>query len=145
MIRALEFPKNTQIYGERESFPGQTMLRMTGGKHKARIVRGGSYVDSLDGSFNHAATIGARATLHGTTATGNIGFRCAKSPKRRNEYLYDSDEMRQYGQLALEDKHGNTFIMGQGGLDNEIKDNASVVDKFGKSNGEKRKVSKTGT
>lgn len=136
------YPPNTYGFFD---LTGNVWEWMRGGKHKARIVRGGSYVDSLDGSFNHAATIGARATLHGTTATGNIGFRCAKSPKRRNEYLYDSDEMKQYGQLALEDKHGNTYIMGQGGLDNEIKDNTVVVDKFGKSNREKRKVSKTGT
>jgi hypothetical protein len=60
---------------------------MRGGKHKARIVRGGSYVDSLDGSFNHAATLGARATIHGTTTTGNIGFRCAKSPQKQMEMV----------------------------------------------------------
>jgi len=67
---------------------------MRGGKHKARIVRGGSYVDSLDGSFNHAATLGARATLHATTASGNVGFRCAKVPKRRTEWMwvYEGEE-----------------------------------------------------
>jgi len=67
---------------------------MRGGKHKKRIVRGGSYVDSLDGSFNHAATLGARATLHGTTTTGNVGFRCVKSTKRKVEYhyVYENEE-----------------------------------------------------
>ena len=35
---------------------------MRGGKHKAQIIQGGSYVDSLDGSINHAATLGAQAT-----------------------------------------------------------------------------------
>lgn len=59
-----------------------------GGKHKSRIVRGGSYVDSFDGSFNHAATLGARSTLHGTTTTGNVGFRCVKAPTKRAEYHY---------------------------------------------------------
>ena len=43
-----------------------------GGKHKSRIVRGASFVDSIDGSVNHAATLGARATLHGTTTTANV-------------------------------------------------------------------------
>lgn len=79
---------------------------MRGGKHKKRIVRGGSYVDSLDGSVNHAATLGARATLHGTTTTGNVGFRCAKSPKRRTEYHYVSHDESVHGKLEIEDEYG---------------------------------------
>jgi sulfatase modifying factor 1 len=80
---------------------------MRGGKHKARIVRGASYVDSLDGSFNHAATLGARATLHGTTTTGNVGFRCVKSPKRRVEHhwVYENEE-NSGSQLVLENADG---------------------------------------
>ncbi|KAG7343026.1 sulfatase-modifying factor [Nitzschia inconspicua] len=77
-----------------------------GGKHKARIVRGGSFVDSLDGSFNHAATLGARSTVHGTTTTANIGFRCAKAPKRRTEYHYVYHDEELHGQLAVEDQFG---------------------------------------
>ena len=46
---------------------------MRGGKNKERIVRGASFVDSAKGNINHAATLGARATLHGTTGTGNVG------------------------------------------------------------------------
>ncbi len=80
---------------------------MRGGKHKSRIVRGGSYVDSLDGSFNHAATLGARATLHGTTTTGNVGFRCVKAPKRRVEHHYVYENESVGPQLALEDSNGN--------------------------------------
>lgn len=80
---------------------------MRGGKHKARIVRGGSYVDTVDGSYNHAATLGARATLHGTTTTGNVGFRCAKSPKRRTEYHYTWHDEETEGQLAVEDEFGH--------------------------------------
>ncbi|GKY90836.1 hypothetical protein MPSEU_000056400 [Mayamaea pseudoterrestris] len=79
---------------------------MRGGKHKARIVRGGSYVDSLDGSFNHAATLGARATLHGTTTAGNVGFRCAKAPQRRTEYHWQWHDEGQHGQLSVEDQFG---------------------------------------
>jgi len=78
-----------------------------GGKHKNRIVRGGSYVDSLDGSFNHAATLGARATLHGTTTTGNVGFRCVKSPKRKVEYHYVYENEDSGAQLVMEDADGN--------------------------------------
>eukprot|EP00569_Conticribra_weissflogii_P001679 CAMPEP_0171352790 /NCGR_PEP_ID=MMETSP0878-20121228/42531_1 /TAXON_ID=67004 /ORGANISM="Thalassiosira weissflogii, Strain CCMP1336" /LENGTH=500 /DNA_ID=CAMNT_0011858541 /DNA_START=52 /DNA_END=1554 /DNA_ORIENTATION=+ len=80
---------------------------MRGGKHKSRIVRGGSYVDSLDGSFNHAATLGARARLHGTTTTGNVGFRCVKAPKRRMEHHYVYENENIGPQLALEDANGN--------------------------------------
>lgn len=80
-----------------------------GGKHKKRIVRGGSYVDSLDGSFNHAATLGVRATLHGTTTTGNVGFRCVKSPKRKEEYhwVYENEKSGGNAELVLEDENGN--------------------------------------
>ncbi|KAL7537709.1 hypothetical protein ACHAXR_008014, partial [Thalassiosira sp. AJA248-18] len=77
-----------------------------GGKHKSRIVRGGSYVDSFDGSFNHAATLGARATLHGTTTTGNVGFRCVKSPKKRVEYHYVYENEDSGAQLVMEDADG---------------------------------------
>jgi hypothetical protein len=65
-------------------------------------------VDSLDGSFNHAATLGVRATLHGTTTTGNVGFRCVKSPKRKEEYhwVYEN-EGSGTAELVLEDENGN--------------------------------------
>ena len=43
-------------------YDGECMGVMRGGKHKAQIIQGGSYVDSLDGSINHAATLGAQAT-----------------------------------------------------------------------------------
>lgn len=85
---------------------------MRGGKHKERIIRGGSYVDTLDGSANHAATLGARATLHGTTGTGNVGFRCVKPPKRRTEYMwvYHGEEMT--NTLEVEDADGNRKQIG---------------------------------
>lgn len=84
---------------------------MRGGKHKSRIVRGASYVDSLDGSVNHAATLGARATLHGTTTAGNVGFRCAKAPKRRIEYHYKAHDESVHGQLAIEDEFGKQHMV----------------------------------
>ena len=95
---------------------------MRGGKHKNRIVRGGSYVDSLDGSFNHAATLGARSTLHGTTSTGNVGFRCAKVPKRRTEYHYKYHDEETHGQLAMEDEFGKQHMIPSAAKENEIID-----------------------
>lgn len=88
---------------------------MRGGKHQARIVRGASYVDSLDGSFNHAATLGARSTLHGTTTTGNVGFRCAKSPKKRTEYHWTWHDEGEHGKLAVEDEFGRRDMAPQRG------------------------------
>lgn len=93
---------------------------MRGGKHKARIVRGGSYVDSLDGSFNHAATLGARSTLHGTTTTGNVGFRCAKSPKRRTEHHWTYHDEEMHGQLAVEDEFGRRDMIPQRGWEDQF-------------------------
>ena len=79
---------------------------MRGGKNKARIVRGASFVDSLDGSFNHAATLGARAVVHGTTTAANVGFRCAKAVQRRVEHHWTWHEEQVHGQLAVEDEYG---------------------------------------
>ena len=105
---------------------------MRGGKHKARIVRGGSYVDSLDGSFNHAATLGARSTLHGTTSTGNVGFRCAKAPKRRVEYHYKDHDETIHGQLAIEDEFGKQHMIPQKGWEDqfEVPDDGDTEDEF---------------
>lgn len=93
---------------------------MRGGKHKARIVRGGSFVDSLDGSVNHAATLGARSTVHATTTTSNIGFRCAKSPKRRTEYHYVYHDEIQHGQLAVEDQFGKRDMIPERGWEDQF-------------------------
>jgi sulfatase modifying factor 1 len=93
---------------------------MRGGKHKARIVRGASYVDSLDGSFNHAATLGARSTLHGTTTTGNVGFRCAKSPKRRTEHHWTYHDEELHGTLAVEDEFGKRDMIPQRGWEDQF-------------------------
>ncbi len=93
---------------------------MRGGKHKSRIIRGGSYVDSLDGSFNHAATLGARATVHATTSAGNIGFRCVKSSKRKTEWHWVYEGEESVHTLEMEDADGKRKEIGQTkGLGNE--------------------------
>ena len=101
---------------------------MRGGKHKKRIVRGASYIDSLDGSFNHAATLGARATLHGTTTTGNVGFRCAKSPKRKTEYHYVSHDESVHGKLEIEDEYGKR--MPQPGWEDVFREDELWMDEY---------------
>lgn len=104
------FPANN--YGFYD-MTGNVWEWMRGGKHKDRIVRGGSYVDSTDGSVNHAATLGARETLHGTTSTGNVGFRCAKAVKRRVEYHYKEHDESVHGQLTVEDEFGKQHMVPQ--------------------------------
>lgn len=93
---------------------------MRGGKHKARIVRGASYVDTPTGEHNHAATLGARATLHGTTTTGNVGFRCVKSPKRRTEYHWVYHDEEVHGALAVEDEFGKQHALPQKGWEDQF-------------------------
>jgi hypothetical protein len=92
---------------------------MRGGKHKARIVRGASFVDSLDGSVNHAATLGARSTVHATTTTANVGFRCAKAPKRRTEFHHVDHDEAAHGQLAMEDQFGKRDMIPQLGWEDQ--------------------------
>ena len=96
---------------------------MRGGKHKARIVRGASFVDTLNGSANHAATLGARSTIHATTTTANVGFRCAKAPKRRIEYHHVDHDEASHGHLSVEDQFGKRDAIPQMGWEDQHYDN----------------------
>eukprot|EP00526_Cylindrotheca_closterium_P012545 CAMPEP_0113652946 /NCGR_PEP_ID=MMETSP0017_2-20120614/28298_1 /TAXON_ID=2856 /ORGANISM="Cylindrotheca closterium" /LENGTH=457 /DNA_ID=CAMNT_0000565869 /DNA_START=51 /DNA_END=1425 /DNA_ORIENTATION=+ /assembly_acc=CAM_ASM_000147 len=116
-----------------------------GGKHKSRIVRGGSFVDSLTGNYNHAATLGARATLHATTTAANIGFRCAKVPRRRTEYHYVYHDEETHGQLAIEDEFKSIHRLPQRGWEDRFIDDQDDViedDSLGPRR-KKKKVVKT--
>ena len=50
-----------------------------GGTPKVRVLRGGSFIDSLDGRFNHIVMVSTRQENTGDSAASNVGFRCAKS------------------------------------------------------------------
>lgn len=123
-----------------------------GGKHKARIVRGGSFVDTLDGSVNHAATLGARSTIHATTTTSNVGFRCAKAPKRRTEYHYVHHDEAIHGRLGVEDQFGKRDMVPPVGwedqpfFDEDVDDDTMMTDdeimNMDKSGLKKKKVIK---
>jgi formylglycine-generating enzyme len=92
-----------------------------GGKKDARIVRGGSFIDSLDGSSHHAATLGARATLHGTTTAQNVGFRCAKAVPRRLEHHWTWHDEETDGPL-----HPDHIFHDDGEEDDEDADDVST-------------------
>lgn len=42
-------------------------------------LRGGSFIDSLDGSFNHAVRVSTKQVNSGDSSASNVGFRCAAS------------------------------------------------------------------
>ena len=54
-------------------------LASQGLKGNEGILKGGSYVDSHDGSINHAATVGSRQVIAKDSTSSNTGFRCALS------------------------------------------------------------------
>jgi hypothetical protein len=56
-----------------------------GGTPDKRILRGGSFIDSIDGSFNHAVVVSTRQENSGDSAATNIGFRCVRSATNENK------------------------------------------------------------
>jgi len=60
-----------------------------------RVLRGGSYLDSADGAFNHKVTVSTRMGNTDDSSADNMGFRCARSvagkPARKPQgYVYDN-------------------------------------------------------
>jgi len=53
-----------------------------GVSEKQKVLKGGSFVDSDDGSFNHFATVSTRMGNTPDSSAQNIGFRCAKASKK---------------------------------------------------------------
>jgi len=54
------------------------------GKDK-KILRGGSYVDTIDGSYNHALRVSTRMENTPDSGGHNTGFRCARSLKKKKK------------------------------------------------------------
>eukprot|EP01031_Cornospumella_fuschlensis_P036296 gene36296-44033_t len=52
---------------------------VSGGTKDKRILRGGSFIDSKDGKFNHIVMVSTKQTNTGDSAASNVGFRCAKT------------------------------------------------------------------
>ena len=53
-----------------------------GGNEKEKPIRGGSYIDTIDGEYNHALRVSSRQMVSPDSGGGNSGFRCASG-----EYL----------------------------------------------------------
>jgi formylglycine-generating enzyme required for sulfatase activity len=58
-----------------------------GGSKEMRIMRGGSYIDSVDGSFNHPVLVSTRQENSGDSASTTSGFRCAYSEPNPKKIL----------------------------------------------------------
>jgi len=64
-----------------------------------RVLRGGSYLDSADGAFNHMVTSSTRMGNTEDSSGDNMGFRCAKdspnAPKHKPQgYVYDQSKKK---------------------------------------------------
>eukprot|EP00299_Pterocystis_sp_00344_P020317 c9967_g2_i1.p1 GENE.c9967_g2_i1~~c9967_g2_i1.p1 ORF type:complete len:374 (+),score=85.64 c9967_g2_i1:39-1160(+) len=74
-----------------------------GGDDKKRPMRGGSYLDSIDGSFNHILKVSTRMENSADSTSGNMGFRCASGPINRATAAgkNSSEKLRNLGQETL--------------------------------------------
>jgi len=57
-----------------------------GGNEKERPIRGGSYIDTIDGSANHALRVSSRQMVSGDSGGGNTGFRCASGDSLNTDH-----------------------------------------------------------
>jgi formylglycine-generating enzyme required for sulfatase activity len=57
-----------------------------GGSQEKRVLRGGSFIDSADGRFNHIALVSTRQENTGDSTASNVGFRCAASVPDLDEF-----------------------------------------------------------
>uniref|UniRef100_A0A7S2ME14 Sulfatase-modifying factor enzyme-like domain-containing protein n=1 Tax=Octactis speculum TaxID=3111310 RepID=A0A7S2ME14_9STRA len=48
-----------------------------GGEEKEKAIRGGSYIDTINGEYNHALRVSSRQMVSADSGGGNSGFRCA--------------------------------------------------------------------
>jgi len=66
-----------------------------GGTEQSRPLRGGSYVDTLDGKYNHALRVWSRMDNSPDSGSHNTGFRCASSAKGKEANLEEPPKIEQ--------------------------------------------------
>lgn len=96
------------------------------GKDGQYVLRGGSFVDSIDGSFNHPASINTRMTNSPDSASSNTGVRCArdagqgkKNKKKGYEYIETEEQKRAKRKKKLQnlDQEKLAKIAEEGGIE----------------------------
>jgi len=66
-----------------------------GGSKEKRILKGGSFIDSIDASFNHPALVSTRQLTTADSGNMNTGFRCASDAEvDDNEEIIDLSESK---------------------------------------------------
>jgi len=83
---------------------------VNGGNEKEKPIRGGSYIDTIDGEHNHALRVSSRQMVSPDSGGGNSGFRCASG-----EYL-NSD----HREIAIEGIDASADGMSQEALQKVI-------------------------
>jgi formylglycine-generating enzyme len=66
---------------------------------KNRVLRGGSFIDSWDGSFNHIAMVSTRQENSGDSTSSNTGFRCAGNALKKDKNKAKVSKKRKTGTL----------------------------------------------
>lgn len=59
-----------------------------------RVLRGASFVDSVDGKFNHKACVNSRMSNTEDSASSNTGARCAYGAASKKGYRYPKEKPR---------------------------------------------------
>jgi len=78
------------------------------------VLRGGSFLDSIDGSFNHPVDINVRMSNTAESASSNTGVRCAKGIGSSKGYKYPSKSTKGIGGM---DQETMQKIVEEGGIE----------------------------
>lgn len=69
-----------------------------------RVLRGGSFIDSIDGRFNHIVLVSTRQENSGDSAASNVGFRCAATmPSEADHKVFNELNSKTSGDRSARD------------------------------------------
>ena len=92
----------------------QSQFKTQNPKDKHFVLKGGSFVDSIDGTFNHKVTATTRMGNDAMSGSINTGFRCVKGKGGGRRAPPDQEEMQRI--IAEEGVEGlQRFLHKQGG------------------------------
>lgn len=84
---------------------------VAGGTPERRVIRGGSFIDSQDGQFNHAVRVSTRDENTADSAGVNVGFRCASTmsaPKPPKKALKTKSAVKEEEEEKMKEKSTGT-------------------------------------